>query len=77
VAFFTLFTAVNIIIFIRITRVRIVEYFLEIILPFFLWMTDELASTSLRRLLFTLGGPEFESFDGGETFVRILFGVSS
>ena len=59
------FTAVTLIIFVRIAEVRIVNHFHEITLltfRFFFWMIGNLVRTSPGRLLFTLDGPEFDFF---------------
>jgi len=70
IVFLIFLTAVKVIIFIRITCVRIVNHFLKLFfvrLAFcvFFWMIGELVRTSPRRLLFTPDGNDFVNFGGG------------
>ena len=65
VIFLTLFTAVNVIIFVWFTGVRIVNLsvellFLRLAFCFFFWMIGELVRTSPGRFLVTLDGSELD-----------------
>lgn len=76
VVILTFFTAVTLFMFIRMTWVRTVNHFLEIILHMLIFFPLDDRQTS-ESLHVTLDGPKFDNFGGFKSSMTSLIGVCS